>query len=1282
MSRSNISVFQRGGNYLHRRLTKLYSDTKQSYETASVASKTTADEDPVLKALHREFRIQKDRLLAWGLQWSDSNAAPSPDVEIDQKLDQAGLGHVVALVMSDIQKLLIESEKMQNPQTSFQEKMPGGQLDSKALPGSNELTTTDNIAKSQSLLSQLITCIDSLYKLSESRRTLSGGSNIEKGSKESLTKDHPSPTSPSGSPVQDQCGALRAAGLTCQTEQSIRQDKLFIDPSYITRVFDVTVVSLKPPPYEEVMPLEKTRVPGKLLVPRLTVEQRSAFGLEDNSQKAVIVEYVPTMRHEGSALDDQYCSALRYARQISESQFSVQVSHTGNLRLLGYTIDIRNTRHGFVYQMPTREASSDQQSRVPVISNLRAIIPSKRDDTDQPSPHLEDRFRLAFNILLSMLHSSVLGLRHECLNSANIVILLDHHIEQDNSGRSGISSFDIRRPYLLQSPPSDHMPKQADGLSSGIYRHAHDNDVNGLERSWAFDIYSFGLILLEIGLWTPVSRLWKSKYNKFTFASRIKNIYVPKLTSRCGTAYMKVVQTCINAPDLFEARSGSTGTVETAQFWCSYMIQIGRNLSRCCAIDVDGPPCEPDLAYFEHLNDKQPSLEFPRTLERKGSTFKPTRHVTQFEAATDATLQIEKRPEPQAQSAVQHTILKKWNNVDIPQDCLDQWNTYLMPRISKLLQKALSSSHESCSASLMMVGKTPETAKTTICIQCMSVEKVRECLKRNFRCKKGWGLVVLKGDVRRSGKPRRKGKCHDSARSRLQPPQPEKSAYQAKPQFGASIGAFRNNEHLPPVSFGGAILVDGKPYGMTVHHMLDAPSDDEEEMPTDGEDGVQRSSAKSSDAWLSDMSANQSREHFRQELLEGSDILEISDDESECSTIRPDYINLETGNGGFWFADDGDETPGLEDDFESDSDEEDSSDIGDDDDDDDRASVGDTLGIDPADDEEVYVTQPAIDDVDDDFFPCIEDRDEDHLASHSLGYVHASSGIRRVVTGNLKHEIDWALIKIRDERLAVGNTIHQHITKSKKYRKTKGKPSAAPSSTLNPSVTQLTTIAPSSTLARLPVQCHGRTSGLQSGRISAALALVKLHGRTSFSSSWVVEGGAFGVPGDSGAWIYDPQTGRLCGHVLAWGRQSKTAYMAPMDLLFEDIRKRLAADRVELPGSGGLGCAASRQLEKSQVDLLQDQKQRLGIPASAGMMDEDVEMKLDDDTPGPAAKPLELAMGDLQIGGKVSAQLNNNSIALSTKTKDIPNSLTCQVQGRQQGLQKVMGDRVLGSRVA
>lgn len=80
------------------------------------------------------------------------------------------------------------------------------------------------------------------------------------------------------------------------------------------------------------------------------------------------------------------------------------------------------------------------------------------------------------------------------------------------------------------------------------------------------------------------------------------------------------------------------------------------------------------------------------------------------------------------------------------------------------------------------------------------------------------------------------------------------------------------------------------------------------------------------------------------------------------------------------------------------------------------------------------------------------------------------------------------------------------------------------------------------------------------------MSLVKMHGRRSFSTSFCVEGG-FGIPGDSGAWVYDPASGGLCGHVLAWGEKSKTAYIAPMEVLFDDIKRTLGADGVELPNA-------------------------------------------------------------------------------------------------------------------
>ena len=60
-----------------------------------------------------------------------------------------------------------------------------------------------------------------------------------------------------------------------------------------------------------------------------------------------------------------------------------------------------------------------------------------------------------------------------------------------------------------------------------------------------------------------------------------------------------------------------------------------------------------------------------------------------------------------------------------------------------------------------------------------------------------------------------------------------------------------------------------------------------------------------------------------------------------------------------------------------------------------------------------------------------------------------------------------------------------------------------------------------------------------------------------------------GVPGDSGAWIYHPQSGQLCGHVLAYSSKMKQAYIAPMSVIFEDIRRELGAGVVGLPGGVG-----------------------------------------------------------------------------------------------------------------
>lgn len=262
--------------------------------------------------------------------------------------------------------------------------------------------------------------------------------------------------------------------------------------------------------------------------------------------------------------------------------------------------------------------------------------------------------------------------------------------------------------------------------------------------------------------------------------------------------------------------------------------------------------------------------------------------------------------------------------------------------------------------------------------------------------------------------------------------------------------------------------------------MLEAPSEDEGQDSGPAEFN-QDAPSRSAGNWPRDTS-NIPHPGFRYDYPEddSSDMnfdFEVSDMEDGDDPSQ----GLESGYDEFWLSD--------EDSSDDDS-------IGPDDDDDDTASIGDTAGIEPGEEPRLLVTQPAIDDVHEDFFPSPEDRDDEHLASHSLGYVHASSGVRRWTRKGLKHEIDWALIKVDEARMDPRNIILDTTRSS----------IARPGRPIPPQPIFLNQVARMEELGGLQVHCCGRTSGLQTGQISKAMTLVKLQGRHSFSTSFCVNG--------------------------------------------------------------------------------------------------------------------------------------------------------------------------------
>jgi hypothetical protein len=518
---------------------------------------------------------------------------------------------------------------------------------------------------------------------------------------------------------------------------------------------------------------------------------------------------------------------------------------------------------------------------------------------------------------------------------------------------------------------------------------------------------------------------------------------------------------------------------------------------------------------------------------------------------------------------------------------VDEWHKVMLPRLERLIERALKDSEETISIDLVAIGETQEKVRPTIFVTCSSVAKIKAILARRFQYNENvFDLKVRRGKIRRSKM------CRSSRR--VQPPHRSMMStenynadvavinpyHQQRPLCGASIGAF-NGEHLPAVSYGGVILVNDEPVGMTVHHLLDAPSDDESDDGNDSspypKDPVLSSATGNQNPWLMGMGAQPGLELDSEEPAAMWD-LELSDDEDMKSDDDAESFDFSDSE---FDSDDESMNDTMSDSTFS------------------RATMGDIEGIQAGSRQDIKITQPAIDDVDADFFPNDDDRDEEHLMSHELGHVHASSGIRRWKRAGIVHEIDWALLKLNEHRLQPYNICQggrqfcqrpmspaqQHI--AKQLTEPVDRRYYSPEEDEYPNG-----VADASTLGGMNVHCFGRTTGLQGGMINPAMSSVRIYHRKTFSRSWSVAGG-FGIGGDSGAWIVQNGTHQVVGHVLAWCHRNHIAYLCPMEVLLEDIKRTIGAERICLPGS-----AQHVQLD-ADVEALGMSVQGLGIVDSA-----------------------------------------------------------------------------------
>lgn len=521
---------------VQRRLSTLYTDTKKSSDFVKEPIREV--EDPDIKSLHRKLKIQNDRLVTWGLGWSDPTNA---DV-IDDALSKAGVSEVVGSIMSNIKDILAEAEPLW-ASSRRQAGEPLRPLGDKKIP-----IVPWNKTKFEDLMRELTTCIDTLYDLS---RTRSSGA-LSTQARAKLYKT---------SSTED----MRAFESTrMQTPQKI-------DPQTLTSMSE-----------RQPLPMSETTVDSHSRDIVFMSKQAYSDLTRNNGRPytALLLEYAEfdPMYSQVDIMPDMSRFEKLSAGLQTEPQRSPG-SWTGLPQLLGYFEDMKNSRLGLVYHFPP---SFNPVSFESVTHHALNTLCSLADLLSRPDfePPLEAKFRLAFNLANTVFDMHARGITHGNLVNSTVSFCKAIGVEPSLDA----DEVDIRRPLISSFDLFSESFQDSTAQSPSLYRHPLDPMTTGEKSllsnpdSKAFDLYSLAMLLVSIGLWTPLEDLVSP-----SSASLVPETVLDQLAIRCGSLYMKAVQTCWTTVD-DELRAGA----DSSQVVTQVQVKTSRFLEACAILDSVG----------------------------------------------------------------------------------------------------------------------------------------------------------------------------------------------------------------------------------------------------------------------------------------------------------------------------------------------------------------------------------------------------------------------------------------------------------------------------------------------------------------------------------------------------------------------------------------------------------------------------------------------------------------------------------------------------------------------
>jgi serine/threonine protein kinase len=281
---------------------------------------------------------------------------------------------------------------------------------------------------------------------------------------------------------------------------------------------------------------------------KITVGDRSSGLLDD--KKHVIIEW---KRYDGMSRDKEDIKMRidDLARMLGADTNKPEELLT--LRCLGYFCEPSEHRYGFVSEYPPGSS----------VSTLKALLDGSSAET---LPSLKDRYQIAHALGLSLAILHTAEWLHKSIRSHNVLFSssIDHGIAWT---RPYLAGFEYSRPDQTDALSET----SGDSASFNLYRHPSSQGIPLESYRREFDIYSFGVLLVEIGSWRSARKLWDEKSAAAEFRENLIIFTKEKMAHYMGVKYRDAALKCLTG----ELCKRSDGVLK------AFLMEVVEILGRC-----------------------------------------------------------------------------------------------------------------------------------------------------------------------------------------------------------------------------------------------------------------------------------------------------------------------------------------------------------------------------------------------------------------------------------------------------------------------------------------------------------------------------------------------------------------------------------------------------------------------------------------------------------------------------------------------------------------------------